>query len=327
MAKRFPDNMLAAALLYGEVFAWTVFPAPPGTKKSYLSSKYSGGRRWGASNDPAKLERHFGKVFTKANIGIPTGAENGFWVLEADTPKGHAVDGIAELRKLERKYGRLPKTLMAVSPSGSLHYYFKWPKGKLVICNSASKIAPGLDVRGEGGMVLAPPSLKDGVGQYRFLNWGTPGAFAPKWLLELVVRKPAIPTKTSNKESERPIRLLTGGGADVDLITRALDVVARTCGACRRWPYQLWFEIGCALHAELGDVGFELFKTFSASSPTYNAHSVAKKWKECAKIGTYSIGTILYFANMADPTWRAAYEAERMAETYSFFGKLRKRRP
>ena len=99
----------------------------------------------------------------KANIGIPTGPENGFWVLEADTPKGHAVDGIASLRRLERQHGRLPKTLMAVSPSGSLHYYFKWPKRR-VIGNTASKVAPGIDVRGEGGMVLAPPSVKPASG-------------------------------------------------------------------------------------------------------------------------------------------------------------------
>jgi hypothetical protein len=110
-------------------------------------------------------------------------------VLEADTPKGHDVDGIASLRALERKHRRLPKTLMAISPSGSLHYYFRWPKGDLIICNWASKLAPGIDVRGEGGMVLAPPSVKEGVGRYRFLNWGTHGADAPDWLLDLVVRE------------------------------------------------------------------------------------------------------------------------------------------
>lgn len=140
--KRFPNNKRDAALLYGTLFGWVVFPAPPGTKKSYKSAKYSNGQRWGATNKPSVVERDFGRRWPQANIGIPTGPENGFWVLEADTPKGHDVDGIAELRKLERKYGRLPKTLMAISPSGSLHYYFRWPKGGLIICNSASKIAP-----------------------------------------------------------------------------------------------------------------------------------------------------------------------------------------
>ena len=169
---RAPTDMLAARLYYAELFGWVSFPVPPGTKKSYKSGKHSNGARWGASNDPAVIERDF-KKWPKANLGIPTGSENGFFVLEADTPKGHDVDGIASLRRLERKYGRLPKTLMAISPSGSLHYYFRWPK-RGVICNSASKIAPSVDVRGEGGMVLGPPSVKAGVGKYRFLNWGTP---------------------------------------------------------------------------------------------------------------------------------------------------------
>ena len=116
--KRFPNSMLEAALLYGELFDWIVFPVPPGTKRSYKSAKYSNGSRWGATNKPAVIKRDF-RRWPKANLGIPTGAENGFWVLEADTPKGHDVDGIASLRALERKHGRLPKTLMAISPSAA----------------------------------------------------------------------------------------------------------------------------------------------------------------------------------------------------------------
>ena len=127
--KRPPDKVLDAALFYVALFDWVVFPVPPGTKKSYKSAKYSGGRRWGATNDPSIIERDF-RRWPRANIGIPTGLENGFWVLEADTKKGHAVDGIASLRALERKYGRLPKTLMAISPSGSLHLLFQMAEAR-----------------------------------------------------------------------------------------------------------------------------------------------------------------------------------------------------
>ena len=111
-----PRDMPEAALLYGELFGWAL-PVPPGTKRSYKSASFSNGKRWGATNKPRVIERDF-RRWPKANLGIPTGPENGFWVLEADTPKGHDVDGIADLRELERKYGRLPKTLMVMSPSG-----------------------------------------------------------------------------------------------------------------------------------------------------------------------------------------------------------------
>ena len=297
---RAPTNILTARLCYAELYGWSSFPVPPGTKRSYLSAKYSNGVRWGASNDPSVIWRDI-KWFPNANLGIPTGAENGFFVLEADTPKGHDVDGIASLRQLERKHGRLPKTLMAISPSGSLHYYFRWPKHGLV-CNSASKIAPGVDIRGEGGMVVAPPSVKEGVGRYRFLNWGVRGADAPPWLLELVVRKKQ---KTSNGKG-KPSSI----DADAGLIEAALNVITEACSRCRKWPYQVWFEVGCALHFELGDAGFELFDAWSATAPNYNKQQCIAKWRECQKIYTYSIGTIIHYANLAEPKWREAYRDE-----------------
>jgi bifunctional DNA primase/polymerase-like protein/primase-like protein len=289
-----PGDILAARLYYAELFGWESFPVPPGTKRSHKSGKNSNGRRWGASNRPSVIKRDF-RYWPNANIGIPTGAENGFFVLEADTPKGHDVDGIASLRRLERKHGRLPKTLMAISPSGSLHYYFKWPKRGLFVVNSASKIAPGVDIRGEGGMGVAPPSVKAGV-KYRFLNWGTPGADAPKWLLELVVRKKP---KRSNGKAAHNIDTNAG------LIEAALAAIT---GAC---SYQVWWEVGCALHFELGDAGFERFDAWSATSPAdYDADECREKWRECRKIGTYTIGTIFHHANEAQPGWREAYEIE-----------------
>jgi len=63
---------------------WHVFPVPPGTRKSYMSKKYSGGRRWGASNDVDEV-RGFYKQWLKANIGIPTGELNGFFVVETES--------------------------------------------------------------------------------------------------------------------------------------------------------------------------------------------------------------------------------------------------
>ena len=100
-------------------------------------------------------------------------------MLECDTPAGHGVDGIANLAALEAKHGKLPLTRIAMSPSGSLHYYFKWIPGH-DIKNSASRIAMGVDVRGNGGMVIAPPSVRvDGT--YRWLN-DLPLAEAPEWL-------------------------------------------------------------------------------------------------------------------------------------------------
>jgi putative DNA primase/helicase len=122
----------------------------------------------GATSDAAQIKRDWAR-WPDANIGIATGPESGFWVVEADTLEGHDVDGVASLKQLEAEHGALPETLTAESPSGSQHRYFKWRAG-VTIQNSASKIAPGVDVRGDGGMVIAPPSVKPGKGAYRWLN-------------------------------------------------------------------------------------------------------------------------------------------------------------
>jgi hypothetical protein len=107
-------------------------------------------------------------------------------VVETDTAEGHGedVDGAAELAKLEARHGSLPATLEVISPSGSIHRYFNHPGFK--IKNSASEIGSGIDVRGDGGMVVGPPSIKIGKGVYRWRN-ELPIADAPQWLLDRIV--------------------------------------------------------------------------------------------------------------------------------------------
>jgi hypothetical protein len=159
-----------------------IFPAPPGEKKSYYSKEYSAeGKRWGATKNPDTI-RQYWTEHPEANIGIPTGKDNSFWVLEFDTMVGHSVDGAASMAALEAEFGPLPATLQAESPSGSVHYYFQCPEFKIV---GTPGIRPGIDIRADGNMVLAPPSIKPGVGAYKWRN-NLPIAEAPPWLLDLV---------------------------------------------------------------------------------------------------------------------------------------------
>jgi Bifunctional DNA primase/polymerase, N-terminal len=132
---------LPAALAYA-ASGWTVFPVPRGTKKSHKSAEHNNGRKWGATSDPDEIRRDYAR-WPDANVGIPCGAENRIWVFEVDTAAGHNVDGIASLNSLIYEHGELPTTFQVESPSGSQHFYFKWPADK-VITNSASRIAPEL---------------------------------------------------------------------------------------------------------------------------------------------------------------------------------------
>jgi hypothetical protein len=176
--------VLQWALHYAETMGWAIFPAPPDEKKSHKSAEYSGGRRWGATKDADEIRRDFAQ-WPDAGIGIPTGAENGFWVIETDTKGGK--DGAGELAKLQAKHGSLPTTYSTISPSGSVHYYFQHPGTDFYITSSTNKIAHGVDVKGDAGMVVAPPTLRNGA--FYDLRVNAAIAEAPAWLLAIVTRK------------------------------------------------------------------------------------------------------------------------------------------
>jgi hypothetical protein len=192
-----PLHSVADAAIEYAAKGWHVFPVPMPAKQSHKCAKHSNGRNWGQTTDPDEIKNDFSR-WPNAGVGIATGHQSGIFVVEADTAEGHAVDGIASLAALEDKHGTLPPTLMQASPSGSVHRFFKHPGEGIKIKTSASEIAPGVDVRGDGGMVVAAPSVKPAKGRYRWLN-DLPVGDAPPWLLEKVVEQPR--TKTSGNRT------------------------------------------------------------------------------------------------------------------------------
>ena len=88
---------------------------------------------------------------------------------------------------------------MAESPSGSIHRYYQHPGRGIWVKSTDNEIAPGVDIKGDGGMVVAPPSVRSD-GTYKWLN-NEPIAKAPDWLIELVGgaaqrRAPVLTTHT-----------------------------------------------------------------------------------------------------------------------------------
>ena len=79
-----------------------------------------------------------------ANIGLITGRISGITVLDVDTPHGGTIDG-------------LPITLVAKTGNGGWHYYYKYAEGVTV----GAGIRQGIDFRGDGGYVVAPPSVTE----------------------------------------------------------------------------------------------------------------------------------------------------------------------
>lgn len=148
-----------------------------------------------ASTDPAEVARLFALPGAES-VAIATGPASGVWVLDVDLPKKPGdPDGRQTLRDLEDQHGPLPFTWRQRTGSGGRHYFFRWPEGGEPIRNTAgTKLGPRLDVRGEGGYIVAPPSPHPSGDCYAwergFAPWEMELSDASAWLLEMV-RTPA----------------------------------------------------------------------------------------------------------------------------------------
>lgn len=124
-----------------------------------------------------------------ANVGVATGGP--FFVLDVDPENG----GDVSLAALLAEHGPLPTTPTQRTGSGGTHYLFRAP---FPVSNSAGRVAPGLDIRGDGGQIVCAPSVS-ARGAYTWLvSPATPFADAPAWLLE---RLRTAPTPTAQPQT------------------------------------------------------------------------------------------------------------------------------
>jgi hypothetical protein len=138
-----------------------VFPIRPGFKQRPLTKWRHGPPGQRATTDLEQVAR-WAKRWGSANIGVPTGADSGIYVLDIDV--GGEVPAWAR------------PTLAVRTASGGLHLWYRLDR-PAEVRNSAGAIAPHVDVRGEGGMVVAPPSIldsEDGQGVYSWIDAGVP---------------------------------------------------------------------------------------------------------------------------------------------------------
>ncbi len=132
-----------------------------------------------ATTDPERIRAMFAHPLA-ALIGLPTGPVSGVVVVDVD------VKGGAPGREwLDENWPRLPDTRLVYTPSGGMHLYFAQPEGVRVV-NSQGRVAPGVDVRGDGGYVCLG-------GDYMPADDTTPPAEVPEWLLPLMAERQADP--------------------------------------------------------------------------------------------------------------------------------------
>jgi hypothetical protein len=139
------------------------------------------------------------RAYPHANVGLSTGAESGVFVVDLD---GEAAE--AAWAALEAQHGKAPRTVEQLTGRGR-HLLFRWAEG---VRNSASKLGPGVDVRGRGGYIVVAPSAHVSGRSYAWAPGRAPGdvdlADAPAWLLELVRPKdrPAVAAPAPTRPRE-----------------------------------------------------------------------------------------------------------------------------
>ncbi len=115
-----------------------------------------------------------------ANIGIVTGEISNLVVLDIDPKHG----GDASLQRLEQRFGPLPATIEATTGGEGRHFYFAHP-GSLI--RNRAGLAQGIDLRGDGGYIVAPPSVHPSGRPYAWASGRSPEDLAlaamPRWIL------------------------------------------------------------------------------------------------------------------------------------------------
>ena len=183
---------LEAALAYA-ANGWPVFPChgttPAGACTCRQPACGSAGKHpavptglHAATTDLDQIERWWHRR-PNTNIGIRTGTPSGLVIVDIDPDHG----GDTSWHNLQAAHAETPTATVATGGGGT-HRYYLHPG--TTIPNSASRIGPGIDIRGDGGYVIAPPSRHPSGHTYQW-ETGTPPQPLPGWL-----RHAALPPPT-----------------------------------------------------------------------------------------------------------------------------------
>lgn len=152
------EDMLSFALDYAKR-GFAVFPLKQ-DKTPYISNGFQK-----ATTNEMQIETWW-KRWPDANIGIATGQmSGGVCVIDLDIDEEKGKNGLKAMRDWEHNYGTVLKpSCMAITGRGGMHYFFR--SSEEVKCRI--NLLPGVDVRGDGGYIMAPPSLHPNGNRYKW---------------------------------------------------------------------------------------------------------------------------------------------------------------
>ena len=189
----------------------SVIPVQPGGKRPLVSWTEYQSRR------PMEEEiRQWWQQYPNANIGVVTGKISRIVVIDLDPDKG-GNESRAEI------YEQASTDLIAKTGRGGYHLYYRYPEDVGHIPNRVG-LLPGVDVRADGGYVVAPPSAHSSGRLYEWARRGEPGKLPPHLVGVLTSHAPA-----GRDSEENNLKWLSDLLAGVGEGQRN-DACARLCG-------------------------------------------------------------------------------------------------
>jgi hypothetical protein len=211
----------------------------------------------------AELQRW--KPLFANGVGFITGAVSGIIVIDTDGSAGETI-----LKEFATEFGALPRTLVIRSGSGrGFHRHFKHPGCRVTtVANTSIK----LDIKGDGGFCVLPPSLHKSGGRYEVVR-DAPIAALPAGLIEYIGQRAGKPSRPSPEAREGSGPSVANNNVqdrvplnrhNIRVVLSMFDALPDIMAA----DYGSWLRVGFALHAfDSGKVGVALFKKFSARCP------------------------------------------------------------
>ena len=262
--------MLDAALAYTAhgipvfpVDAVTKAPIPKRDRDPVTGKKIAGtGGCKKATTNPEQIRKWWKN--REHQIAVPTGKRIGAWVLDIDAPEDHE-DGIAGWNKVAAEHDPI-ETREHRSATGGPHLFFERQEG--IACSKGS-LPPGISVKGEGGYVLFPPSIRKGR-SYTVHNDIHP-APTPQWLLDRIKAQKKSASGDYNGKSS-----FVGLEELADIVSFIPNDDA--------FNWEFWKTMAMRIYAASGGKSFAVFQQWSQRNPFYDpTHGPAEDrqcWKE-----------------------------------------------
>lgn len=249
-----------------------------------------------ATTDPKKIREWFAQ---RGGIGIATGAASGLTVVDVDVQKG----GAETWRDLIAEHGE-PVTLAANTGSGGMHFFFQY---NCALSNSTNTLGKGIDVRNDGGFVVAAPSRHRSGQAYEWADREQGVISLPRYLLPR--REAAAAERVARYTLDAVRRMLEYVPADDRDLWRNVGIIlgreyrrsAEAWGIYVEWA-DTWDGVRADNHEK---VMREAFEVISQEAPTHGKELTIATIVKAARGG----GWVEQEGDLEEERWPPDWEA------------------